>query len=79
MDPASALPAELWLYIHRLATSATSPMVVASADRYRYDPVTDPLTDIEHFWRVRHTFVVYSYLISLSASILLRARLQAVE
>ncbi|KAJ7328712.1 hypothetical protein DFH08DRAFT_883090 [Mycena albidolilacea] len=57
MDPASALPAELWLYIHRLATSATSPMVVASADRYRYDPVTDPLTDIEHFWRQVSSFV----------------------
>jgi hypothetical protein len=53
--PTISLPPEIWLYIHRLATSDTSPMALAYTDRYQYVPVTDPLKDVQSFWRVSST------------------------
>ncbi|KAJ6543164.1 hypothetical protein B0H19DRAFT_1172923 [Mycena capillaripes] len=38
-----SLPPELWLHVHRLATSESSPLAIASADRFHYEPIRDPL------------------------------------
>jgi hypothetical protein len=53
-----SLPPEIWLYIHRLATSDTSPMALAHTDQFQYVPITDPLKDVQNFWRVSSTFVI---------------------
>ncbi|KAJ7842421.1 hypothetical protein B0H13DRAFT_2286749 [Mycena leptocephala] len=50
-----SLPPEIWLYIHRLATLDTSPIALAHTDRFQYVPVTDPLKDVQSFWRVSST------------------------
>ncbi|KAJ7908655.1 hypothetical protein B0H13DRAFT_2331161 [Mycena leptocephala] len=52
-----SLPPEIWLYIHRLATLDTSPIALAHTDRFQYVPVTDPLKDVQSFWR-RFSFVL---------------------
>ncbi|KAJ7117494.1 hypothetical protein C8R44DRAFT_879058 [Mycena epipterygia] len=53
-----ALPSEIWLYIHRLATSDTSPLVSAFTDRFEYAPVADPLKDMQHFLQDAYSFVL---------------------
>ncbi|KAF7333406.1 hypothetical protein MVEN_02356400 [Mycena venus] len=55
---AGLLPAEIWLYIHRLATSDTSPLALCHAGQFQYVPITDPLKDVEHFWRDTYSFVL---------------------
>ncbi|KAJ6510894.1 hypothetical protein C8R45DRAFT_965520 [Mycena sanguinolenta] len=61
MDGAS-LPSEIWLYIHRIATADSSPMVAAYSDRFQYMPVSDPLKDPGQFWRLASSFVLVSRL-----------------
>ncbi|KAJ7669483.1 hypothetical protein DFH06DRAFT_185200 [Mycena polygramma] len=57
MDVVS-LPSEVWLQIHRLATSDTSPMVKAQSEAYRYVSVTDPLMDMHEFLRDALSFAL---------------------
>ncbi|KAF7340776.1 hypothetical protein MSAN_02106200 [Mycena sanguinolenta] len=59
---ATSLPSEVWLYIHRIATADTSPMVTAYSDRFQYVPVSDPLKDPGQFWRIASSFVLVSRL-----------------
>ncbi|KAJ7742165.1 hypothetical protein DFH07DRAFT_44733 [Mycena maculata] len=49
MNP--VLPPEIWLYIHRLATSDTSPLAVAFSTRLQYAAPADPLQHIQDFLR----------------------------
>ncbi|KAF7333718.1 hypothetical protein MVEN_02328200 [Mycena venus] len=61
MDPAGSagsLPPETWLYIYRLATSDASPLALCNADRFQYFCITDPLKDVEHFWRDAYSFAL---------------------
>ncbi|KAJ7749209.1 hypothetical protein B0H16DRAFT_892730 [Mycena metata] len=62
MDPSVALPPELWLYIHRIATADTSPMVAAYTDRYQYVAVPNPLDDMQDFLRDVSSFALVSRL-----------------
>ncbi|KAJ7749201.1 hypothetical protein B0H16DRAFT_892302 [Mycena metata] len=62
MDPSVALPPELWLYIHRIATADTSPMVAAYTDRYQYVAVPNPLDDLQDFLRDVSSFALVSRL-----------------
>ncbi|KAJ7512314.1 hypothetical protein B0H11DRAFT_2214122 [Mycena galericulata] len=61
MDPVS-LPHEIWLYIHRLATSDSSPLVAARSERYQYAVPSDPLNDSQEFLRDTRSFVLVSRL-----------------
>ncbi|KAJ7034586.1 hypothetical protein C8F04DRAFT_568043 [Mycena alexandri] len=62
MDPSVSLPQELWLYIHRLATADTSPMVAAYTDRYQYVAVPNPLDDMQDFLHDVSSFALVSRL-----------------
>ncbi|KAJ7249375.1 hypothetical protein C8J57DRAFT_1356815 [Mycena rebaudengoi] len=53
-----SLPAELWLYIHRLFTSDTSPLVAAYNERYQYVRPVDHFDDMRHFLRDVRTLVL---------------------
>ncbi|KAF7318366.1 hypothetical protein HMN09_00345400 [Mycena chlorophos] len=52
----SQLPAELWLYIQALATADYSPVVLANAEWFQYQPPVDPFSQIRHFWRDARSF-----------------------
>ncbi|KAF7348603.1 hypothetical protein MVEN_01378100 [Mycena venus] len=56
--PAGSLPPELWLHIYRLATSESSPLAVANADRFQYLSFPDPFKDIKHYLRDAYSFVL---------------------
>ncbi|KAJ6597327.1 hypothetical protein B0H10DRAFT_2087727 [Mycena sp. CBHHK59/15] len=53
-----SLPPEIWLHVHRLATSESSPFAKASADRFQYEPIRDPLKDMRDFLRDARSFVL---------------------
>ncbi|KAJ7484241.1 hypothetical protein FB451DRAFT_1554818 [Mycena latifolia] len=55
-----SLPPEIWIYIQRLATSETSPLKMACADRFQYVArgLADPLQDFEDFLRIASSFVL---------------------
>ncbi|KAJ7742150.1 hypothetical protein DFH07DRAFT_1063800 [Mycena maculata] len=47
------LPPEIWLYIHRLATSETTPLATAQSAGFQYAAPADPLQSIHYFlWDV---------------------------
>ncbi|KAJ6627635.1 hypothetical protein B0H10DRAFT_2429204 [Mycena sp. CBHHK59/15] len=48
---APSLPAELWLYIYRLATAYISPLVAIRNSGYQYVVPKDPLEDIRYILR----------------------------
>ncbi|KAJ7737715.1 hypothetical protein B0H16DRAFT_103086 [Mycena metata] len=62
VDPSVSLPSELWLYIHRIATADTSPIVAAYTDRYQYVAVPNPLDDMQDFLRDVSSFALVSRL-----------------
>ncbi|KAJ7463098.1 hypothetical protein B0H11DRAFT_1923036 [Mycena galericulata] len=53
-----SLPPEIWLHVHRMATSESSPLAKASADRFQYEPIRDPLKDMQNFLRDARSFVL---------------------
>ncbi|KAJ7093463.1 hypothetical protein B0H15DRAFT_947585 [Mycena belliarum] len=53
-----SLPPEVWMYIQRLATSETSPLTLAYADRFQYVPHADPLEHLEGFLRAACSFAL---------------------
>ncbi|KAJ7137657.1 hypothetical protein C8R46DRAFT_612610 [Mycena filopes] len=57
-----SLPQELWLYIHRIATAETSPIVAAYTDRYQYVAEPNPLIDMQDFLRDVSSFALVSRL-----------------
>ncbi|KAJ7096156.1 hypothetical protein C8R44DRAFT_989431 [Mycena epipterygia] len=52
------LPPEIWLYIHRLATSDTSPLNIAYSDRFQYVDSRDPLKEMQDFLQDAYSFVL---------------------
>ncbi|KAJ7150840.1 hypothetical protein C8R43DRAFT_1005373 [Mycena crocata] len=58
----TALPSEIWLNIHRLATADAAPLTLAYADRFRYVAVSDPLMDMQHFLKDACSFALVSRL-----------------
>ncbi|KAJ7056119.1 hypothetical protein C8F01DRAFT_1156887 [Mycena amicta] len=54
----SRIPAEIWLHIHDLATVDCSPIALAHADEFRYQPIVDPFSDIRLFWRDARSFAL---------------------
>ncbi|KAJ7056171.1 hypothetical protein C8F01DRAFT_1257979 [Mycena amicta] len=54
----SRIPAEIWLHIHGLATVDCSPVALAHADEFRYQPIVDPFSDIRLFWRDARSFAL---------------------
>ncbi|KAJ7742161.1 hypothetical protein DFH07DRAFT_44680 [Mycena maculata] len=57
MDPV-LLPPEIWLYIHQLATSDTSPWAAARSDAHRYEAPHESEQDIQEFLRDACSFVL---------------------
>ncbi|KAF8144100.1 hypothetical protein K438DRAFT_2029301 [Mycena galopus ATCC 62051] len=53
-----SLPPEIWRHVHRLATSESSPLAKGSADRFQYEPIRDPLKDMQDFLRDARSFVL---------------------
>ncbi|KAJ7754197.1 hypothetical protein DFH07DRAFT_773847 [Mycena maculata] len=50
-----SLPPEIWLHFHRMATSESSPLAKASADHFQYEPIRDPLKDMQDFLRLMNS------------------------
>ncbi|KAK7028499.1 hypothetical protein R3P38DRAFT_3314971 [Favolaschia claudopus] len=71
-----SLPAEIWLHIHRLATSDTSPMDIALSEEFQYTPITDPPQDVGRFWRNAYCLVLVCRLWSSYAKELLYENIQ---
>ncbi|KAK7022980.1 hypothetical protein R3P38DRAFT_3396629 [Favolaschia claudopus] len=76
MNTAMSLPAEIWLHIHRLATSDASPMNISLSEQFQYIPITDPLQDVGRFWRNAYSLVLVCRLWSNYAKELLYENIQ---
>ncbi|KAF7321080.1 hypothetical protein HMN09_00195400 [Mycena chlorophos] len=56
--PCSRLPVEVWLYIFALATADCSPVSLAQAQWFQYQPIVDPFYQIRRFWSETRAFTL---------------------